>query len=77
MRKQQERVLKMLKAAPGPVSYEALSLALDKKPTRNDKRRRLSFVVCRVRKLLSPGEHIENYRNFAYHFVAENQPRAR
>ena len=76
MKQQQKRVLMMLRTVPGLVTYEMLSTALDKGPTRTTHRRRLTYIVCRSRKTLAPGKSIENYENFGYQLIRAIEPRA-
>ena len=73
-RRQEERVLQMLRSTPGTVTHEALTRVLGD-AVRRDDRRSLTFAVSRARKMLSPGESIENWK-IGYQFVTEHQPRA-
>ncbi len=72
--RQEDRVLKMLRSAPGLVTNEILARVLGNLP-RADDRSSLRYAVSRTRKILQPHETIKNHRNFGYQLIT-HEPRA-
>ena len=67
---QEQRILRVLTSVPGIACYGTLERVLARVP-RRDTRESLRTAVAKARKLLPPGESIENHRGIGYELVRD------